>query len=61
MKESSKESKERKAAAVAEEKTLKEKAATTSRAGRAHEECTQSGKKRPSASEQSLKGIAQNL
>ena len=33
MKESSKESKERKAAAVAEEKTLKEKAAAASRAG----------------------------
>ena len=39
MKESSKESKERKAVVVVEEKNEKEKATTTSRAGRAHEEC----------------------
>ncbi len=39
MKERSKESKERKAVVVAEEKNEKEKATTTSRAGRAHEEC----------------------
>ena len=39
MKERSKESKERKVVVVAEEKNEKEKTATTSRAGRAHEEC----------------------
>ena len=39
MKERSKESKERKAVVVAEEKNEKEKATTTSRAGRTHEEC----------------------